>query len=83
MKRVVLYIEIQGLGESEDGEPTPVGLKVDFGTEIEDEKYEELMDNINPDFEMILSLMGLDTIASPENCRLISEQEYIENYGDD
>lgn len=78
MKKIVLYMEIQGLWKDENGNPNPAGLKLDFGAEIEDEKYKELMEKATVKLENTLNLMGLQ-----KDCKLISEQEYKEKYGDD
>lgn len=78
MKKIVLYMEIQGLWEDENGNPQPAGLKLDLGAEIEDEKHKELLEKMTEKLEKTLNLMGLQ-----KDCKIISEQEYIEKYGDD
>lgn len=71
-------MEIQGLWEDENGNQRQAGLKLDLGAEVEDENHKELLEKMTEKLENTLNLMGLKN-----DCKIISEQEYIEKYGDE
>lgn len=85
MKKLRIFLEIQGLASGKDGEPCPGGLCVTIGEEsaeeIAGEDYRKLMEQI--DVAGILKVACLDGIFSPEVCRLLTPEEYDEKYGED
>lgn len=80
-----ICLEADGLAEDEHGNPCPAGicLEMEYPGEqaITKEKYKELMNQLS--ISGILKATFLDSIVSPENCRLITPDEYDERYGED
>lgn len=83
MKDVNLYLEIAGLAIDEDDSACPAGIKVKLGS-LPDDKYEEAVEKMRReakfDVEKILGMIGLEDYA--DACRIITEEEYNEKYGD-
>lgn len=86
MKQIRICLEIQGLAEDEYGRPCPAGLCITFG-EVEEEKYIEkysgfweLINSLN--MEDVLEMVHLNKIISVDNCRIITPEEYDQEYGD-
>lgn len=84
MYKLRICLEVNGLAEDEHGNPRPVGvcLEMEYPGEqaITKEKYKELMNQLS--ISGILKATFLDSIVSPENCRLITPEEYDERYGE-
>ena len=85
MKKIRICMEIQGLGQDENGLPCPAGVELTLGDEdaeeITGEEYRKLMENFS--IPGILSAAFLDGIYKPEDCRLIMPEEYDRKYGED
>ena len=85
MKKIRIYMEVQGLGQDENGVSCPGGVALTLGDEdaeeVTGEEYRKLMENFS--IPGILSAAFLDGIYKPEDCRLISPQEYDRKYGED
>ena len=83
MKDVNLYLEIDGLAIDENGNDCPAGSKIKLGS-LPDDMYEEAIEKMNkekPDIKKILSMISLEEYA--DACRIITEEEYNEKYGED
>lgn len=83
MKDVNLYLEIDGLAIDENGNDCPAGIKIKLGS-LPDDMYEEAIEKMNeakPDIKKILSMIRLEEYA--DACRIISEEEYNEKYGEE
>ena len=79
MRKLVVYLEVNGLAEDEDGNPCEEGIKLDTGVVVDDDKYEELLSNIKlSDLAELLQLIEI----KESYCRLISEEEYLMEYGE-
>lgn len=80
-----ICLEADGLAEDEHGNPCPVGicLEMEYTGEktISPEKYKEGMNQVS--IPAVLKAASLDNIVKPENCRLITPEEYDERYGED
>ena len=80
-----ICLEADGLAEDEHGNPCPVGicLEMEYPEEkaISPEKYKEGLNHVS--IPAVLKAAGLDNIVKPENCRLITPDEYDERYGED
>ena len=84
MPDLMICGEIQGLCEDENGNPCPGGVAIkitDLPDEGFQEKYNQLMEKITP--ESFLEAAGLSGIFQPEDCRIITTEEYDALYGDD
>lgn len=85
MKKIRICMEIQGLGQDENGLPCPAGVELTLGDEdaeeITGEEYRKLMEKFN--IQDILGMTWLDAHYKPEDCRLISPEEYDRKYGED
>ena len=83
MKDVNLYLEIDGLAIDANGNDCPAGIKIKLGS-LPDDMYEEAIEKMNkekPDIKKILSMISLEEYA--DACRIITEEEYNEKYGED
>lgn len=84
MYKLRICLEVNGLAEDEHGNPHPAGicLEMEYPGEqaITKEKYKELMNQVS--ISGILKVAYLDSVVSPENCRLITPEEYDEKYGE-
>lgn len=84
MPDLMICVEIQGLCEDENGSPRPGGVAIkiaDLPDEGFQEKYNQLMEKITP--ESFLEAAGLSGIFQPEDCRIITPEEYDALYGGD
>lgn len=82
MPRLRICAEIQGLCEDENGNSHPGGFELSFEGFPEEgfeEKYKKLVASITP--EMVLKAACLDDIYQPENCRIITPEEFDRKYG--
>lgn len=84
MKKVRICFEIKNLAVDENGNPAPAGLAFSFG-EVPDEtfaklSYEEMVKKV--DLEKILAICWPDGTVSPEDCRIITPEEYDAEYGE-
>lgn len=83
MKKIRICMEIQGLGRDETGAPCPGGVCVTLGDdnaeEITGEEYRKMMEKVN--MQDILGMTWLDAHYKPEDCRLITPEEYEREYG--
>ena len=84
MYKLRICLEVNGLAEDEHGNPHPAGicLEMEYPGEqaITKEKYKELMNQVP--ISGILKVAYLDSVVSPENCRIITPEEYDERYGE-
>lgn len=83
MKDVNLYLEVDGLAIDENGNDCPAGIKIKLGS-LPDDMYEEAIEKMNeakPDIKSILSMIRLEEYA--DVCRIITEEEYNEKYGEE
>lgn len=82
MYKLRICLEVNGLAEDEHGNPRPVGicLEMEYPEEkaISPEKYKENMNRVS--IPAVLKAASLDNIVKPENCRLITPEEYDERY---
>lgn len=85
MKKIRICMEIQGVCQDENGEPCPGGVALTLGDEgaeeITGEEYRKLMENFS--IPGILSAVFLDGIYKPEDCRLITPEEFDRKYGEE
>lgn len=85
MKKIRICMEIQGVCQDENGEPCPGGVALTLGDEgaeeITGEEYRKLMENFS--IPGILSAAFLDGIYKPEDCRLITPEEFDRKYGEE
>lgn len=82
-KKIRICLEVQGLGEDEFGTPCPAGVCLQFGDndaeEITGEEYRDYMQQVT--VEHVLAVAMLDHQFAPEDCRLITPEEYDRKYG--
>lgn len=81
MSKVIIYLEIDGLGEDEQGNPCPAGVKINLGETKQNIDYHELTKDLN--IPGILKMMFLDASFRPDDVRVITPEEYDERYGDE
>ena len=85
MKKLRICLEVPGLAEDENGQPCPGGVCLTLGDdnaeEITGEAYRNLMKEIN--IAGILRMACLDGFCRPEDCRLLTPEEYDEKYGEE
>ena len=84
MSNLTIYAEIQGLCEDENGNPCPGGVEMKIAVLPDEgfqEKYAQLMKEITT--ESFLEATGLLGMFRPEDCRIITPEEYNALYGDD
>ena len=83
MDKFILYMEIDGLGVDEHGNPCPASIKADFNTDIE--KMPPVAElNAHADLkEWVLRKSFLDMSFTAADCRFISDEEYESEYGSD
>lgn len=79
MKQKICF-EVANLGVDDDGNRCPVGLSMEFDVNKE-VPFEFLKDNIK--LEGVLKMACLDSIATVDDVKLITEEEYEEKYGDE
>lgn len=73
MKDLCLYFEIDEVA----------GFKMKLGS-LPDDKYDEAVEMLRetkPDVKELLAMIGLEEYA--DDCRIITEEEYNENYGEE
>ena len=84
MYKLRICLEVNGIAEDEHGNPCPAGicLEMEYTGEktISPEKYKENMNRVS--ISAVLKAASLDNIVKPENCRLITPEEYDERYGE-
>ena len=82
MKKLKICLEVQGLAQDESGAPCPGGVCITLGDddagEITGEEYRQLMDQVS--IAGVLQAAMLDGLYKPENCRLITPEEYAREY---
>lgn len=84
MPDLMICAEIQGLYKDENGNPCPGGFKIkiaDLPDEGFQEKYAQLMKKVTT--ESFLKATGLLGVFRPEDCRIITPEEYNALYGGD
>lgn len=84
MRELRICMEINGLAEDENGTPCPGGMSLSLGMvpdEGFEEKYSQLMDTTS--CEEVLKFIGLDTVYSAFDCRLLTPEEYDRLYGEE
>ena len=85
MKKVRICMEIQGLAQDEKGAPCPGGVCLTLGDddaeEITGEEYRQMMEWIS--IPGVLKAAMLDGLYEPEDCRLITPEEYDLKYGEE
>ena len=85
MKKIRIFLEIQGAAEDENGNPICAGLCMTLGEDSDPEptaaEYAELMEQLS--VEAVLKAAMLDGIYAAADCRLISPEEYDRKYGED
>lgn len=75
--KVKIYLEIDNMGEDENGHPCPAGCVADLGTSPVEIDYDELVADIN------LSALE-DFFNVPRgSAKFITPEEYAEKYGED
>lgn len=77
MKHRICF-EVQGIARDEHGNPAPAGLCITVDLAV-DVPYEKLAASV--DIPSLLKAACLDGIATPEDVRIISPEEYDEEYG--
>lgn len=79
-----ICLEAYGIAEDEQGNPRPAGicLEIEYtgGEAISPERYKEIMDRVS--IPEVLEAASLDSFVSPEDCRMITPEEYDERYGE-
>lgn len=84
MKKLRICMEIQGLAQDENGAPCAGGVALTLGDddaeEITGEEYRKMMECIS--IQGVLKAVMLDGIYEPEDCRLISPEEFDREYGE-
>ena len=84
MKKVRICMEIQGLCQDETGAPCPGGVCITLGEdgaeEISEEEYRQFIGKIS--VQDVLCVSWLDAHYKPEDCRLITPEEYDREYGE-
>lgn len=84
MKKVRICMEIQGLAQDETGAPCPGGVCLTLGDddaeEITGEEYRQMMEAVS--IPGVLKAAMLDGLYQPEDCRLITLEEYDLKYGE-
>ncbi len=84
MKKLRICMEIQGLAQDENGAPCAGGVALTLGDddaeEITGEEYRQMMECIS--IQGVLKAVMLDGIYEPEDCRLISPEEFDREYGE-
>lgn len=84
MPELRICAEINGLGEDENGKSCPGGIMMTLGDFPEDgfqKNYNQLMNRVTP--ESFLKAVGLLGVFQPQDCRIITPEEYDILYGDD
>lgn len=84
MTKLRICAEINGLCEDENGNPCPGGFELlldGFPEQGFKEKHKKLMESITP--EMVLKEAGIDDVFHPEDCRIITPEEFDRLYGED
>lgn len=83
MEKLIVYMEVDGLGEDEHGNPSPASIKADFNTNVEKmPSLAELNANVKlKDYLLVTSF--LDKSFTADDCRFISAEEYEAKYGSD
>lgn len=82
MAELRICLEIKGLCKDELGNCSSSGVAVSLGEfpdEGFDEKYDEFIRMVK--ISGVLKQLGLDGMVSPEECKIITPQEYDEKYG--
>ena len=87
MKRLIIYLEVDGIASDLNGNPAPAGMKIDLG-EVCGEVFDKYSyDVLVKDFDAFgfLKQMGLiDAVNIHENdVRIVSPEYYISEYGDE
>lgn len=78
-QKVRICFEIDGLAETEHGEPAPAGLELVLGESEKPIDYWDFTGII--DEAGVLWMCGLDGLVMPEAVRLITPEEYDLKYG--
>ena len=83
MDKLVVYLEVDGLGEDGHGNPCPASIKADFNANVEKmPSLTELTANTKlKDYLLVTSL--LDDKFTADDCCFISAEEYEAEYGND
>ena len=82
MKKLRICLEVQGLAQDKSGAPCVGGVCITLGDdsaeEITGEEYWKLMDEVS--IAGVLQAAMLDGLYKPEDCRLITPEEYDSKY---
>ena len=85
MKKFRICMEIQGLAQDEHGAPCPGGVCLTLGEddseELTGEEYRQMMGAVS--IPGALKAAMLDGLYEPEDCRLITPEEYDAKYGEE
>ena len=88
MPKLRVCAEIKNAGQDEIGNPIPVGVQIELGEVTEEwmqEHYDEyvtkIWSKVTP--EDFLNTIGLRDVFSPDDCRIISAEEYDRIYGEE
>lgn len=76
----VIYVEIMGMAEDENGSPVPAGMQVNMGDISQGRKipYDALVAAIN--VPALFTHLGLD--IKPNDMKIITPEVYAEKYGE-
>lgn len=76
----IIYMEIMGIAEDENGDPVPTGMEINMGDISQGRKipYDVLAEAIN--VPALLSNFGLD--LKPNDIKIITPEIYAEKYGE-
>ena len=81
MKEIAIYMKVSGLAEDEQGNKDYAGMKLSMGEfkpghEI---PYDELISKVHK--EELPKILHLDGIINPEDIEIITQEEYVRDYG--
>lgn len=79
MAELRVCFEVNGLAVDENGTPCPAGMQLSFGETEKQIDYAKLTENIS--IPELLKLAALDTFVKIEDVRIITPEEYDEQYG--
>ena len=85
MKKLRICLEVPGLAEDENGDACSGYVCLTTGDDDADEiagdAYRDLMSGIN--IAEVLKMACLDNFCKPEECRLLTPEEYDEKCGEE
>lgn len=84
MKDFSLYFEIKDMSVDDEGNLLPAGIKVTIAKNITLETYEKMLDKIKEvDEKTLMMWLNMDKLFDVDKARLISQEEYERDYGDE